>query len=148
MVPASIIPMQHLHKHILLHWLLLHPLHRSGWTLLSLLLLVKQHPRYQLSGCPSCTTFCNTATHTEPKYTYCRKGKHTIENHKAKKKAKKKADSESRASRTPPVSSLAASTVSTVSIRAPVYPTTQGISGTSQPPPDHMTLPNTPKLLK
>ena len=29
-------PMQPLHKHSLLHWLVLCPLHRSGWTLLSL----------------------------------------------------------------------------------------------------------------
>ena len=43
------------------------------------------------------TKYCVTATSPEPKCTYYRKGKHTTENCKARKKAKKKLERESRA---------------------------------------------------
>ena len=76
------------------------------------------------------TKYCTAASKTEPKCTYCRKGKHTMEHHKARKKAEKKLERESRASRTPLVTST---TMSTASLRAPVHPQSQTQQGNSQP---------------
>ena len=75
------------------------------------------------------TKYCIAATQPKPSCTYCRKGKHTTENCKASKKAEKKLERESRASRTPLVTST---TASTVSLRAPVQPQGQPPQSTSQ----------------
>ena len=77
------------------------------------------------------TKYCATATQPKPKCTYCRKGKHTTENCKARKKAKKTFERESRASGTPPVAST---TMSTASLTAPIHPEVQTQQGTSQSP--------------
>ena len=87
------------------------------------------------------TKFCTTATQPEQKCTYCRKDKHTTENCKARKKAAKKAERESRASRTLLV---APTTASTASPGAPVQSMAQGFLGTSQGPPVHMLMQHTP----
>ena len=51
-------------------------------------------------------------SHPEPKCTFCGKGKHSMENCKARKKAEKKLEKELRVNRTPTVVSTAMSTTS------------------------------------
>ena len=100
----------------------------------------RNHPNTQCHKkvtCKKCndkdrsTKYCTTATQPKPKCTCCRKGKHTTENCKARKKAEKKLERESRASRTPLVAST---TTSTASLRAPVQPQAQAPQSTSQSP--------------
>ena len=71
--------------------------------------------------------FCTMASQPEPKCTFCGKGKHSMENCKTRKKAEKELKKEQRANRTPTVAST---TMSTTSLRAP--PLSQ-----AQPPQSH-----------
>ena len=77
------------------------------------------------------TKFSTMPSQLEPKCTFCRKGKHSTENCKARKKAEKKLEKELRANRTPTVTST---TVSTTSLEAP--PLSQ-----AQPPQSHQQAP-------
>ena len=106
----------------------------------------KNHPTTQCHKkvtCKKCngkdhsTKYCTVANQSEPKCTYCRKGKHTTENCKARKKAEKKLEREYRASRTPPVTST---TTSTASLRAPVQPQAQAPPSTFQSPVIQLTV--------
>ena len=65
----------------------------------------------QCKGKDHTTKYCTTSSQSEPKCTYCRKGKHTTEECKVRKKAEKKLEKESRASRTPLVTSTTTSTM-------------------------------------
>ena len=66
----------------------------------------------QCKGKDHNTKFCTTPSQLEPKCTFCRKGKHSTENCKTRKKAEKKLEKELRANRTPTVASTAMSTMS------------------------------------
>ena len=66
----------------------------------------------QCKGKDHNTKFCIVPSQLEPKCTFCGKGKHSMENCKARKKAEKKLERELRAKRTPMVTSTAMSTTS------------------------------------
>ena len=85
----------------------------------------------QCKGKDHSTRFCTMPSQPEPKCTFCRKGKHSTENCKTRKKAEKKLEMELRANRTPMVTSTAASTMSS---GAP--PLSQ-----AQPPQGHQQAP-------
>ena len=110
----------------------------------------KNHPTTQCHKkvtCKQCkgkdhsTKYCTVANQSEPKCTYCRKGKHTTEECKARKKAEKKLERESRASRTPPVTSTA---MSTVSPRAPPLLQAQASQIPPQSPVVQLTMQQVP----
>ena len=65
----------------------------------------------QCKGKDHSTRFCTMPSQPEPKCTFCRKGKHSMENCKTRKKAEKKLKKELRANRTPMVTSTATSTM-------------------------------------
>ena len=66
----------------------------------------------QCKGKDHNTKFCTMPSQLEPKCTFCRKGKHSMENCKTRKKAEKKLKKELRANGTPMVTSTTASTMS------------------------------------
>ena len=110
----------------------------------------KNHPTTQCHKkvtCKQCkgkdhsTKYCTVVNQLQPKCTYCRKGKHTTEECKARKKAEKKLERESRASRTPLVTSTAASTES---LRAPPLLRAQSSQIPPQSPVVQLTMQQVP----